>query len=118
MTLTGVLKNILLVVISVMIWNTHISWLQTLGYAVALGGLIYYSVGYDQLAQGWKIASTSLVTMWTSPSPHGGISVGMRRVIIVVMGVLTFILLIAGLGYGTGVADKGVTMVQSWLSTE
>lgn len=118
MTLTGILKNILLVVISVMIWNTHISWLQTLGYAVALGGLVYYSLGYDQLAQGWKIASTSLVTMWTSPSPHAGISVGVRRIIIVGMGALTTILLVAGLGYGTGVAGKGVTMVQTWLSTE
>jgi hypothetical protein len=118
MTLTGILKNILLVVISVMIWNTHISWMQTLGYAVALAGLVYYSLGYDQLAQGYHIASSSLVTMWSEPSPQGGVSVGVRRLIIVTMAALTTILLVAGLGYGTGVTDKGVTMVQTWLSTE
>ncbi|KAI9149357.1 putative sugar phosphate/phosphate translocator [Paramyrothecium foliicola] len=118
MTLTGILKNILLVVISVMIWNTHISWLQTLGYGVALAGLVYYSLGYDQLAQGWKIASTSLVTLWSSPSPHAGIPIGARRAIIITMGALTSVLLVAGLLHSTGVAGRGVTMVQEWLTTE
>jgi len=50
MTLTGILKNILLVIISVMIWHTTINWMQFLGYAIALAGLVYYSLGYDQLA--------------------------------------------------------------------
>jgi hypothetical protein len=49
MTLTGILKNILLVIISVLIWHTSISWLQCLGYAIALAGLVYYSIGWDQL---------------------------------------------------------------------
>ncbi|RFU74646.1 triose-phosphate transporter [Trichoderma arundinaceum] len=50
MTLTGIFKSILLVVVSVLIWSTKITLLQTLGYAIALGGLTYYSLGYDQLA--------------------------------------------------------------------
>jgi hypothetical protein len=50
MTLTGIFKSILLVVVSVLIWSTQISFLQTLGYAIALAGLTYYSLGYDQLA--------------------------------------------------------------------
>lgn len=49
LTLTGILKNILLVIISVMIWHTAVSPLQALGYAVALAGLVYYSLGWDQL---------------------------------------------------------------------
>ncbi|KAL7790869.1 triose-phosphate transporter family domain-containing protein [Trichoderma ceciliae] len=50
MTLTGIFKSILLVVVSVLIWSTQISLLQTVGYAIALAGLTYYSLGYDQLA--------------------------------------------------------------------
>jgi drug/metabolite transporter (DMT)-like permease len=118
MTLTGILKNILLVIISIMIWNTHISWMQTLGYAVALAGLVFYSLGREQLTQGYKLAHTSIVMLWTSPSPHAGISVGIRRIIIVTMAVLSSVLLVAGLLHTTGVADKGVTMVQTWLTTE
>jgi hypothetical protein len=49
MTLTGILKNILLVIISVMIWHTAISWLQFVGYTIALAGLLYYSLGWDQI---------------------------------------------------------------------
>ncbi|KAM7201727.1 Triose-phosphate Transporter family domain containing protein [Naviculisporaceae sp. PSN 640] len=49
MTLTGILKNILLVIASVMIWHTSITLLQFLGYGIALAGLTYYSVGWDSI---------------------------------------------------------------------
>jgi len=49
MTLTGILKNILLVVVSVAIWATPISQLQCLGYSIALAGLVYYSLGWDHI---------------------------------------------------------------------
>lgn len=45
MTLCGVLKDILLVVASVMIWNTPLSRLQLFGYGIALCGLVYYKLG-------------------------------------------------------------------------
>jgi hypothetical protein len=48
LTLSGVLKDILLVVLSVIIWSTPVSALQMFGYAIALGGLIYYKIGGDQ----------------------------------------------------------------------
>ncbi|CAM1508190.1 Fc.00g050380.m01.CDS01 [Cosmosporella sp. VM-42] len=57
MTLTGMLKNILLVIVSVFIWQTHIAMLQVLGYAIALAGLVYYSLGYDQLVKGYHDAT-------------------------------------------------------------
>ncbi|TAQ90641.1 hypothetical protein B7494_g1061 [Chlorociboria aeruginascens] len=47
MTLCGVLKNILLVVASVLIWGTVVTRLQVVGYGIALGGLVYYAVGYE-----------------------------------------------------------------------
>ncbi|KAI1854840.1 hypothetical protein JX265_002479 [Neoarthrinium moseri] len=45
MNLTGIFKSILLVVVSMMIWNTPVTMLQTLGYAIALLGMMYYSMG-------------------------------------------------------------------------
>ncbi|KAF5606791.1 triose phosphate 3-phosphoglycerate phosphate translocator [Fusarium subglutinans] len=56
MTLSGILKSILLVAASVVLWGTHISLTQTLGYAVALMGLVLYSIGYEQLLNMWEEA--------------------------------------------------------------
>jgi hypothetical protein len=49
MTLCGVLKNILLVFASILIWGTVVTGLQVLGYGIALMGLVYYGVGYEGL---------------------------------------------------------------------
>ncbi|OAQ87667.1 triose-phosphate transporter [Purpureocillium lilacinum] len=38
MALTGIFKNILLIAVSVVIWNTKITLLQAVGYSLALGG--------------------------------------------------------------------------------
>lgn len=50
LTLSGVLKDILLVGASILIWGTNVAPLQFFGYSVALGGLVYYKLG----AQGIK----------------------------------------------------------------
>jgi hypothetical protein len=39
-----VLKDILLVILSVIIWSTQITPLQIFGYAIALGGLVWYKM--------------------------------------------------------------------------
>jgi hypothetical protein len=57
MTLSGILKNILLVIASVVIWRTSITALQVFGYGIALAGLTYYSLGHEQLARGLDVAS-------------------------------------------------------------
>lgn len=62
MTLTGIFKNILLVVASILIWNTQITPLQFLGYGVALSGLVYYSLGYEKLAQGYTLVRNYVVS--------------------------------------------------------
>ncbi|KAH8673660.1 triose-phosphate transporter family-domain-containing protein [Xylariales sp. PMI_506] len=47
MNLTGILKSILLVAVSMLIWQTTITFLQTIGYGIALLGMCYYSLGPD-----------------------------------------------------------------------
>ncbi|KAH7320118.1 triose-phosphate transporter family-domain-containing protein [Stachybotrys elegans] len=49
LTLCGVLKDIMLVAASMMIWGTAVSGLQFFGYSIALGGMVYYKLGYEQL---------------------------------------------------------------------
>ncbi|KYG41720.1 hypothetical protein M433DRAFT_75290, partial [Acidomyces richmondensis BFW] len=49
MTLSGVLKDILLVVASMLIFRDPVSPLQAFGYSIALCGLIYYKLGAEKL---------------------------------------------------------------------
>ncbi|KAM5360322.1 hypothetical protein ACJZ2D_013839 [Fusarium nematophilum] len=49
LTLCGVLKDILLVAASMIIWGTQVTGLQFFGYSIALGGMVYYKLGYEQI---------------------------------------------------------------------
>jgi len=49
LTLCGVLKDIMLVAASMMIWGTQVTALQFFGYSIALGGMLYYKLGFEQL---------------------------------------------------------------------
>lgn len=51
MTLCGVLKDILLVVASMMIWQTPVTGTQFFGYSIALIGLVYYKLGADKIRE-------------------------------------------------------------------
>ncbi|RAL03108.1 uncharacterized protein BO80DRAFT_462857 [Aspergillus ibericus CBS 121593] len=61
MTLVSVPKNILLIVCSVVIWGTEISVLQMVGYALALVGLLYYSLGWETIKGSCGAGYTRLV---------------------------------------------------------
>ena len=106
MCLTGILKNILLVVASVLIWKTAITPLQFIGYAIACFGLVYYSLGWEQMvaqsAAGWHYVKN----VWdqddgaTSIGIGNGISVSVkqvRRAVIFGLGLMTVGLLFYGL---------------------
>ncbi|KAF4456641.1 hypothetical protein F53441_1299 [Fusarium austroafricanum] len=58
MSLLGIIKNILLVVCSVLIWHTAITPVQLLGYSVTLCALLNYSLGWEKLTGGSFISST------------------------------------------------------------
>lgn len=51
LTLCGVLKDILLVVLSIVIWGTTVTLLQFVGYSVALGGLVWYKLGPEKVME-------------------------------------------------------------------
>jgi hypothetical protein len=98
MTLTGILKNILLVVASVIIWHTSVTFLQFLGYTIALGGMVYYTLGWEQI----KTQSGAVVNwtkaQWSSPSlDESRLSPLVRRAIF--LGLLVLITIMALLGF-------------------
>lgn len=49
LTLSGVLKDILLVAASMIIWGDPVTGLQFFGYSISLSGLVYYKLGYNQI---------------------------------------------------------------------
>lgn len=45
LTLSGVLKNIMIVFASMLLFHDSVSGLQFVGFAIALGGLVFYQLG-------------------------------------------------------------------------
>lgn len=91
MTLAGILKNILLVIVSVMIWHTRITVLQAVGYTSALAGLIYYSLGYNELLRASQAGSAWIFSWWKGISVYdaGSMRLKTRRAILVALVIMT-----------------------------
>ncbi|KAG6037415.1 hypothetical protein E4U41_005152 [Claviceps citrina] len=83
LTLCGVLKDIMLVVASMIIWGTPVSPLQFFGYSIALGGMVYYKLGYDQL----KGYMSEAGRQWAE---FGARKPVLRKLAIIVMSVFVF----------------------------
>ncbi|KAL7945622.1 triose-phosphate transporter family domain-containing protein [Trichoderma barbatum] len=107
MTLTGIFKSILLVVASIIIWSTQITFLQTVGYTIALGGLIYYSLGYDQLAS-LGMATLAWINEFLSSNGGGG---GMMSKKLIVVGLSSLVAIIVVLELT--LSERGRTMLSS-----
>lgn len=101
MTLTGILKNILLVIVSVMIWNTSISFLQFVGYGIALAGLVYYSLGWEQIVNVTAAFFTWLRAVWDAPgSESTRLPSAVRRGLLTGVVAIVFVVLVGGFMYG------------------
>jgi hypothetical protein len=66
--LCGVSKNILLVIASVLIWDTTITPLQGISYGIALIGMILYRVTWEELKDGLSSILASYRRGAKSPS--------------------------------------------------
>jgi hypothetical protein len=95
MTLCGVLKNILLVLASVLIWGTIITPLQILGYGIALAGLVYYGVGYEGIQTYLAISQRYMLRAWEG-DVKGGQRGGVLRKVIIVSVFMCVVLVSAG----------------------
>lgn len=111
MTLTGILKNILLIIASVLIWKTSITFMQFVGYSVALFGLVIYSTGWEQLKTSGQGAFAKVRGVWNSQTlDEGRLSPLVRRAIFFALLVFITLLLVIGFAY------KGSAAPADWLS--
>ncbi|KAM3545544.1 hypothetical protein ARSEF1564_001538 [Beauveria bassiana] len=105
LTLTGILKAILLVAVSVVIWKTPITLLQAVGYGIALLGLSYYSLGYDGTLKVYNNSFAYISATFNSygavPGSRDGVRGGLltRRYIVLGSAVLGLLFVLAVL-YG------------------
>lgn len=68
MSLTGILKSILLIAAAMVIWQTPLTLLQGVGYSIALVAMCYYSMGgfdeakgYLKMAQEWLSENSTML---------------------------------------------------------
>jgi hypothetical protein len=90
-----VLKDILLVLASMLIFHDPVSPLQAFGYSIALAGLVYYKLGGEKL-KGFIADSQR---QWNE---YGARAPVMRRVIMVGLGFLTIFVVFGGLAPRAG----------------
>lgn len=90
LTLCGVLKDILLVIASVLIWGTMISNLQMFGYTIALLGMLWFKFGKEKI----KEYLTQGGRAWAE---FGATRPALRKVLILGLVVVTIFVLLGGL---------------------
>lgn len=84
----------MLVVASMLIWGTHVSALQFFGYSIALGGMVYYKLGYDQI-KGYVTEGGRRWAQFGASKPI------LRQLSIVVFGLFVILALLGGLTRGS-----------------
>jgi hypothetical protein len=110
MTLTGIFKSILLVGVSVFIWNTSISRLQFVGYAIALAGLTYYSLGWEQIVSLTAGFTSWFESIFGSQGSETRLSPGVRKGLIAALAVMITLVLVSGFLYSTGLANTVIQL--------
>ena len=83
------LKDVLLVVASMMIWGTQVTALQFFGYSIALGGMVYYKLGYEAI----KGYMGEAGRQWAD---FGNRRPVLRRVAIILLAAMTIFVLLGG----------------------
>jgi drug/metabolite transporter (DMT)-like permease len=90
LTLCGVLKDILLVGASMLIWGTKISGLQAFGYSIAICGMLYYKLGQKEL----KPFISEAGRRWAE---FGATRPVARKLLVLVVFIITVFILLGGL---------------------
>ncbi|KAJ4117500.1 hypothetical protein NW768_010863 [Fusarium equiseti] len=101
MSLSGIFKNILLVICSVLIWHVTITPIQLFGYSVTLCALVYYSLGREKLREGYEASLN-----WVSGvAANNGVSIRTRKGVWIALGSVAFLVtcVTLAIGYHTGV---------------
>ena len=93
-----------------MIWSTSISALQFVGYGTALVGLVYYSLGWEQIMSVTAALLFWLKAVFEPSNSDARLSPALRRILFAVAAVCTAGVLVTGFLYSTG--DGATTSVE------
>ena len=109
MTLCGVLKDIMLVCASIMIWGNPVTKTQFFGYSIALAGMVHYKLGSDNLKSAFSDASRK----WAE---YGQKRPVQRKVVTFGGGVFLLMILIIGLAPSLGYSPAPPQVIEnhSW----
>lgn len=97
-----------------LLWSEHVSFLQFLGYSIALAGLTYYSLGWDVIKQRLVASFEWTYSLFKSPQfDESRLSPAARRGLIATLLLLIVSMLVIGFVYdGKAVAEK--TLMGLW----
>ncbi|CAI4212598.1 unnamed protein product [Parascedosporium putredinis] len=113
LTLAGILKAILLVVASVIIWQTTITLLQFLGYSIALFGLVYYSIGWSQIKTLGAGAAAWSAKVYSNGFGEATGNTRIRRAVTIALVVLITFMLLIGFSRHSSEPGEGERPTQS-----
>lgn len=106
LTLSGVLKDVILVVASIAIFGEPVTPLQYFGYSIALGGMVWYKLGAEKV----KGCFSEGHRHWAE---YGAKHPVQRKIVLFVVAVLTVFVLVGGFApatsyqTATGATSKG-----------
>lgn len=92
----------MLVVASMAIWGTPVTGLQFFGYTIALGGMVYYKLGYEQL-KGYMGEANRQWAEFGARKPV------LRKLSIIVLSVMVLFTLFTSLAHSGGYDASALT---------
>ena len=107
LTLSGILKDILLVFASILIWGTTVTPLQFFGYSIALGGMVYYKLGADSLKGFFSESSRK----WAE---YGAKRPAQRKVVVFAAVILMLLILMLGVVPSLGYNAESIKETSAW----
>jgi len=98
LTLCGVLKDVLLVVASMVIYGSQVTLTQFFGYSIALGGMVYYKLGAETI----KSYAGEAGRQWAD---FGNRRPALRRISVILLSVFVVFALLGGFApdYAAGI---------------
>ena len=116
MTLCGVLKDILLVIASVMMFGTPVTGLQMFGYSIAICGMVYHKLGGEKIKSVFADGNRK----WAE---YGVSHPAQRKMVVFGLVIFTLFVLLGGLApsYGydtTKMAKEGKDMLNGVLGNQ
>ncbi|GKU07678.1 unnamed protein product [Fusarium langsethiae] len=91
MSLSGIFKNILLVICSVLIWHVTITPIQLLGYSITLCALVYYAFGQERIFEAYLAMTnwlSGIAGKMASKAPQDDWAIHPRKGLFIILGIM------------------------------